>query len=31
MQAHWLSAVMLVFSFAVLLLLYTFNPAIKRR
>jgi len=25
-QAHWLSAAMLVFSFAVLLALYTFNP-----
>jgi molybdate transport system permease protein len=25
-QAHWLSAAMLLFSFAVLLALYTFNP-----
>jgi molybdate transport system permease protein len=30
-QAHWLSAAMLVFSFAVLLVLYSFNPAGKRR
>jgi molybdate transport system permease protein len=30
-QAHWLSAGMLAFSFAVLLALYTFNPARKRR
>jgi molybdate transport system permease protein len=30
-QAHWLSAAMLLFSFAVLLALYTFNPAGKRR
>jgi molybdate transport system permease protein len=29
-SAHWLSAGMLAFSFAVLLLLYTFNPAGRR-
>ena len=29
-QAHWLSAGMLLFSFVVLLALYTFNPARKR-
>lgn len=30
-QAHWLSAAMLLFSFAVLLLLYTFNPTGRRK
>jgi len=30
-QAHWLAAGMLVFSFVVLLVLYTFNPAGKRK
>ena len=30
-QAHWLSAGMLLFSFAVLLALYTLNPAGRRR
>jgi molybdate transport system permease protein len=30
-QAHWLSAGMLLFSFAVLLVLYTFNPTGKRK
>jgi molybdate transport system permease protein len=31
MQAHWLSAAMLLFSFAVLLLLYTFNSSGPRK
>jgi len=30
-QAHWLAVGMLVFSFVVLLVLYTFNPAGKRK
>jgi molybdate transport system permease protein len=30
-QAHWLSGAMLLFSFVVLLLLYTFNPTGKRK
>ena len=30
-SAHWLSASMLVFSFVVLLLLYTFNPSGRRK
>jgi molybdate transport system permease protein len=30
-QAHWLSAGMLLFSFVVLLLLYTFNPSGRRK
>ncbi len=30
-HAHWLSAAMLVFSFVVLLLLYTFNPSGRRK
>ena len=30
-QAHWLSAALLLFSFAVLLLLYTFHPTGKRK
>jgi molybdate transport system permease protein len=30
-QAHWLAAGMLVFSFAVLLLLYLFNPSGRRK
>jgi molybdate transport system permease protein len=30
-QAHWLSAGMMVFSFVVLLVLYTFNPTGKRK
>jgi len=30
-QAHWLSASMVVFSFLVLLVLYTFNPSRRRR
>jgi molybdate transport system permease protein len=30
-SAHWLSAAMLVFSFLVLLLLYTFNPTGRRK
>lgn len=30
-QAHWLSASMVVFSFVVLLLLYTFSPTGKRK
>ena len=30
-QAHWLSAGMLVFSFMVLLLLYLFNPNVRRQ
>lgn len=30
-QAHWLSAAMVVFSFLVLLLLYTFNPMGRRK
>jgi molybdate transport system permease protein len=31
MQAHWLSAAMVVFSFAVLMLLYIFNPTGRRK
>jgi molybdate transport system permease protein len=30
-QAHWLSMAMLLFSFVVLLLLYTFNPSSRRK
>jgi len=30
-QAHWLAAGMVVFSFAVLLLLYTLNPTGRKR
>lgn len=30
-QAHWLSAAMLLFSFVVLLVLYTFNPTGRRK
>jgi molybdate transport system permease protein len=30
-QAHWLSAAMLLFSFVVLLVLYTFFPAGRRK
>ncbi|WP_296448423.1 molybdate ABC transporter permease subunit [Rhodoferax sp. UBA5149] len=30
-QAHWLSAAMVLFSFVVLLLLYTFNPTGRRQ
>jgi molybdate transport system permease protein len=29
-QAHWLSAAMVLFSFVVLLLLYSFNPTGRR-
>ena len=30
-EAHWLAAIMVVFSFAVLLLLYLFNPSGRRK
>ena len=30
-EAHWLAAIMVVFSFAVLLILYLFNPSGRRR
>lgn len=30
-QAHWLAGAMLLFSFAVLFALYTFNPSVRRR
>jgi molybdate transport system permease protein len=30
-QAHWLAGGMVLFSFAVLMALYTFNPARRKR